>query len=240
MIETPRYDLTLFKVHFELLTLKGFTKGEHVLRFEAVVHNTKALGVGRVLERLPDIVARLWAMIDRFTTMLDCVDVGFVSDNILEELPCPSFLGATRVGDIDLNKARMRAVLAALSALAIAPEGFTVSELSAKVQAMTSQNEYSIRQASYDLRKLRAKELVLKPGRTRRYQVPPRPPGPSPPSASCAIKWSALSSPGCVAHAKAKPASWTPVDRDYETLRIDVQTIFCDLGITTGTLPVAA
>ncbi len=153
VIETPRYDLTLFKVHFGLLTLKGYTKGEHVLRFEAVVHNTRALGVGRVLERFPDIVARLRAMVERFTTMLDCVDVGFVADNLLEELPAPSCLGATRVGGIDLNKARMRAVLAALSALAIAPEGFTVSELSAKVQAMTSQNDYSIRQASYDLRK---------------------------------------------------------------------------------------
>jgi hypothetical protein len=36
MIETPRWDLTRFKVHFGRLTLKGYTKGEHVLRFEAV------------------------------------------------------------------------------------------------------------------------------------------------------------------------------------------------------------
>jgi len=27
VIEKPRYDLTLFKVHFGLLTLKGYTKG---------------------------------------------------------------------------------------------------------------------------------------------------------------------------------------------------------------------
>jgi len=36
MIETPRYDLTLFTVHFGLLTVKAYTKGEHVLRFEAI------------------------------------------------------------------------------------------------------------------------------------------------------------------------------------------------------------
>ena len=73
----------------------------------------------------------------------------------------------TRVGGIDLNKARMRAVMAALSALAVSPEGFTVSELSAKVQAMTgpSATDYSIRQASYDLRKLRAKRRVDAAGR---------------------------------------------------------------------------
>jgi hypothetical protein len=32
-----------------------------------------------------------------------------------------------------------------------------------------------------------------------------------------------------------KPAHWTQIDRDYETLRIGMQTLFHDLGITTGT-----
>ena len=30
-----------------------------------------------------------------------------------------------------------------------------------------------------------------------------------------------------------KPSIWTPVDRDYETLRIDMHTLFTHLGITT-------
>ncbi len=53
VIERPRWDLTIFKVHFGLLTLKACSKGEHVLRFEAVVHNTRQLGIGRVIERFP-------------------------------------------------------------------------------------------------------------------------------------------------------------------------------------------
>jgi len=32
---------------------------------------------------------------------------------------------------------------------------------------------YTIRQAAYDLRKLRGKELIAKPGRTRRYHLTP-------------------------------------------------------------------
>ena len=72
MIERPAYDLTLFKVHFGLLTLKGYTKGERVLRFEAIVHNTKTLKTGRALEKFPEIVARLAGMAARFCTMLDC------------------------------------------------------------------------------------------------------------------------------------------------------------------------
>ena len=32
-----------------------------------------------------------------------------------------------------------------------------------------------------------------------------------------------------------KPKNWTALDRDYEALRIDMQTLFTNLGITTAT-----
>jgi hypothetical protein len=31
-----------------------------------------------------------------------------------------------------------------------------------------------------------------------------------------------------------KPTHWTAIDRDYETLRIGMQTLFADLGITSS------
>jgi hypothetical protein len=164
----------LFKVHFGLLTLKAYTKGEHVLRFEAIVHNTRELGCGRVLKKFPEIVTRLAGMVDRFTTMLDCVDVGFLPDQALDELPAPSQLGATRVGGIDLNKPRIRAASPVSSPWRWHPNGFTAAQFTAKVHAMTGQTDrdYSTRQAAYDLRKLRGKQLLNKPGRSRRYWVP--------------------------------------------------------------------
>ena len=81
--------------------LKGYTKGEQVLRFEAIVHNTRALGCGRVLEKFPEIVDRLAAIADRFCTMLDCVDVGFIGDATIDGLPTPS-----RIGCADREPAR--------------------------------------------------------------------------------------------------------------------------------------
>jgi DNA-binding transcriptional ArsR family regulator len=233
VIETPSYDLTVFKVHFGLVTLKAYSKGEHVLRFEAVVHNTRQLHLGRVLERFPEIVARLHAMLDRFTSLLDCVDVAFLPGELLDELPRSSRLGATRVGGIDFNKARVRAVLAAVVALAAAPRGFTVAELTEKVRSMTGETNYRVRQAAYDLRKLRAKGLVEKPERSRRYVVPP----------DAARTITALSvlrdqvvSP-ILAGVRSprqgrKPSAWTRVDRDYESLRIGMQALFDDLGIS--------
>jgi hypothetical protein len=41
-----------------------------VLRFEAIVHNTKQLRCGRVLDRFGEIVGRLAGMAERFCTTL--------------------------------------------------------------------------------------------------------------------------------------------------------------------------
>jgi hypothetical protein len=236
VIERPRYDLTLFKVHFGLLTLKGCTKGQHVLRFEAIVHNTKALGCGRAVEKFPEIVAQLTGMVDQFTSMLDCVDIGFLPDDTLDQLPLPSQIGATRVGGVDVNQPRIRAALAAVLALAVAPHGFTVSELAAQVHAMTGQTveQYTTRQAAYDLRKLRGKQMVTKPDRARRYQVPA--------DAARAIAALLVIRDQVIGPILAgvrtprrgrRPATWTQLDRDYEALRLDMLNTFRHLGIAT-------
>src|SRR4051794_38469137 len=106
VILRPQWNLTIFKIHFGLLTLKAYSKGERVLRFEAIVHNTKTLRTGRALGKFGAIVARLAGMVDRFTTMLDCIDTGFLPDGILDQLPTPTQTGAVRVGGIDTNKPR--------------------------------------------------------------------------------------------------------------------------------------
>ena len=121
--------------------------------------------------------------------------------------------------------------------LAIAPDGFTVKDLAAKVHAMTGQTDidYTIRQAAYDLRKIRGKHLVDKPGRTRRYHVPDQ-----------AVRTIAalltlrdhiigpilagIRSP----RMGRKPAHWNQIDRHYETLRVGMHTLFDHLGITTA------
>ena len=235
VIEKPQWNLTIFKVRFGLLTLKGYTKGERVLRFEAIVHNTKQLGCGRRLEKFPEITARLTAMVDRFTTMLDCVDIGFLGDDILDQLPAPSQVAGTRVGGIDMNIPRVRAALAAALALAVAPAGFTVAQFTAQVRAMTGQTPegYSTRQGAYDLRKLRGKQLVIKPGRTRRYHVPGD--AARTIAALLAVRDKVIGPliAGIRTPRRGRPPStWTKIDRDYETLRLNMQTLFHDLGIS--------
>jgi hypothetical protein len=106
-IERPMYDLTIFNGK---LTLKIYTKGERVLRIEAVAHDTAELHCGRSLERFPRIVTELRGILERFTKALSCLDQCFISDETLEQLPLPSHVGKTKVGGIDFNKARIRHV----------------------------------------------------------------------------------------------------------------------------------
>jgi len=82
---------------------------------------------------------------------------------------------------LPLRQASIRAALAAVLALAVAPDGFTVAQFTTtvaqfttKMAAMTGQTDadYTTRQGACDLRKLRGKQLVAKPGRTWRYHVP--------------------------------------------------------------------
>src|SRR6266498_4396111 len=174
---------------------------------------------------------------ERFCTAVDCVDIGFLSDGVLDDLPRASRVGAVRVSGIDLNKPRIHAALTAVLALATAPSGFTVGQLVAKVHTMTGHTDYTVRQAAYDLRKLRGKRLIDKPGRSRRYQLP----------AHAARTVTALLSlrdhviapiPAGVRSPRMgrKPKTWTAVDRDYEQIRINMQTLLGHLGLTTPTV----
>ena len=236
VIENSQYGLTWFRIRFGLLQCKAYTKGEHVLRFEATVHNTRELRCRRGIDNFPQIITALAGITGRFATALDCADIAFITDGFLDDLPLPSRLGATRTGGIDLNKPRIRAALSAALALASAPHGFTIAEHATKVRALTHHNGYTARQAAYDLRKLRGKGLAAKPGRTRRYHIPPE--AARTIAALLALRdqviapiLAGIRSP----RRGRKPAHWTRIDRDYETLRTGMQALFHDLGITPAT-----
>jgi len=239
VIEKPQYGLSWFQIRFGRLQLKAYTKGEHVLRFEATVHNTKELRCRRSLENFAEIITLLAEMADRFATTLDCADIGFLPDGVLDELPLPAQTGTGTIAGVDLNKPRIRAALSAALALAPAPGGFTVAEHAAKVRAMAGHDGYTTRQAAYDLRKLRGKQLIDKPGRTRRYHVPPD--GARTIAALLTLRDHVIAP--ILAGVRSprmgrKPKIWTAVDRDYEALRIGMHTLFQHVGIET--LPAAA
>jgi hypothetical protein len=234
VVERPQYDLTIFKLHFDKLTLKVYTKGERVLRIEVILHNAKELRCGRLLEKFPPIVTRLKRIANEFLDHVYAMDATFVSDATLDELPQPSSIGKTKIGGIDINSSRTRTVLNATLSLACAPHGFTLGHFAKAVQSMQNPSlpEYNARRAAYDLKILRAKNLLIKLDKSRRYSVPPeaiRTIG------ALVILREKILRPILAGAGKPKtgrkPKNWSLIDGHYETIRQDMFTLFQDLRI---------
>jgi hypothetical protein len=168
-VERPTYDLTIFKLHCGKLTLKIYTKGERVLRIEAVAHNTRELHCGRSLEMFPEVLSRLKAILERFADALSCIDQCFIADEMLESLPLASQVGKTLVGGIDLNKARMRRGLDRFVPLTQWLHRLR-RRCSGRASNRQTPSQYGPRRAAYDLKKLRGKHSVRRIGHTRRYE----------------------------------------------------------------------
>jgi len=144
----------------------------------------------------------------------------------------PSRLGATRVGGAGLSKPGIRAALSA----ALAPDrrtlGAPVAEFAARARAMTGHASYTTRQAAYNLRKLRGKDLIARPAGTRRYNVPLH--AARTIAALLAFRTQVIApilagvrSP----HQGRKPRTG-PALTGTTKLRISMQALFHDLGIT--------
>jgi len=223
VVEKPVYNLTVFKVHFGKITIRMYSKGEHVLRIEVVVHNTKALGCGKVIERFGRIVDSLKSILERFLSVLRSVDVSFIDIGILESWPLGSKVGLAKVGGVDINRPRMRAVMEAVLAVSTKPGGFTVSDIAEKVREILPELEsnYSLRQASYDLKKLRGKQLVHLINHSRRYEATGD--GLQAMTASLVLREKVLKpllASACQRKRGRKPKTGCTIDTHYENIQI--------------------
>jgi hypothetical protein len=229
-VERPAYDLTIFKLYCGKLTLKIYSKGERVLRIEAVAHNTRELNCGRVLDKFPEVVSRLKAVLERFADALSCIDQCFIADDLLEQLPTASQVGKTIVGGIDLNKTRMRTVVEAVIALSPSPNGFTASDIAARVRERCA--PYGPRHAAYDLKKLRGKQIVRRIGHTRPNE--PLASGLRAITALIVLRNKAIKPLLAAArplHPTRGEINPKPIDTHYHTLQIAMQGVFHELGM---------
>jgi hypothetical protein len=143
-------------------------------------------------------------------------------------------IGETRVGGIDLKELRMRRVIEAVLALSTAPTGFSASELAEKVRSLSGQpeSEYGPRRAAYDIKKFRAKGMIRKIGKSRRYE--PVPEGLRAITALLVLRDKVirpLLAASCQPDAGAKPLNATPIDHHYESLRTGMRNLFTLLGV---------
>jgi hypothetical protein len=234
VVERPTYDLTVFKIHFGQFTLKMYTKGERILRIEAIIHNLRATRWGRSLSDYPDIVSRLKEMLNRFLEVVYCVAAPYIADTTLETLPTSSRVGQARVGGIDINNPRMRAVIEAVIRFAASPLGFRASDIAAEVRKIIGYHEdtYTSRQAAYDLKKLRGKNVVRILAKSRRYRIIPE--GLRAVMALLVLREKVIKpllagtnqpKPG------RRPKNQSPIDTHYEAIQSQMRNLFQLIGL---------
>lgn len=232
VVEKPVYDLTVLRIHFGKLTIRMYSKGEHVLRIEVVVHNTTDLRLGKVIDRFPRIIESLAAILERFLQVLQNVDVAFIDVGTMDAWPLPSQVGACQVGGIDINRPRIRAAMKAVMSLSPQQRGFTAAQMAYKMKEITGDSRYQPRQAAYDLKKLRGKCLVSCLDHSRRYQATSE--GLRSMSAFLILREKAIV-PLLSGMAKPvigpQPLNRSKMDIHYRNIQIEMQSIFQSLNI---------
>lgn len=169
-LETPDYNLTIFKIHFGRLTVKLYDKGERTLRAEVVVHNTKDLKCRRSIESFGEVVEKLETIMGSFLSNLDHAHVATIDEGSFEQMSKPTQTGKSRLSGINMNQERMKQVAAALLYFSMKPGGFTSRDLAEEIRGSYNPR-YSCRNSSYDLRKFRGKQMVKKVKGRSRYIV---------------------------------------------------------------------
>jgi hypothetical protein len=233
-VETPTYDLTVFHIHYGKLDLKIYSKGESVLRIEVTVFNAASLPFRLALSHFPKVVNWMKGVLERFLNTLHYVEACFIAEETLEQLPNSSVLGNTRVGGLDFNRPRIRLLTQAVLALSTSPNGFTASEVARQVRSLGGlpENAYSSRQAAYDIRKLRAKQMIEKPPRSNRYQI--QPDGLRSLAALVLLRDKVIQpllASQCHPRRGRPPTPQSPIDVHYRALQHEMRNLFTTLGI---------
>lgn len=234
VVEQPAYDLRVFKVHFGPLTLKIYDKGARVLRMEAIAHNVKGLRCGRSVEKLSLMLAELQRMVIDFLNTVQAAHKSYLPDGSLDALLEPTHRGQRRLAGVDLQKCRMRAASETVLALAPKPHGFTVAKFASTLSHFLPQATfpYTARHASYDLMKLRGKDLVERVGKTQRYRIHP---AGIRTLAGLLIVREKVIKPVLAGAAKPgtnpSPKNIHPLDQHYLNLQLEMHRTFQTLGL---------
>jgi hypothetical protein len=153
--------------------VRGDRSGDRILRAETCSNDTRHFGVGRRLDNLPLLRQKLAATNDRTLALQANLLASTVDSGLLADLARPTIVGQRRVPGLRLHDDRVIRLLDTLLHPAAFAGEWTTRELHTRVLARhrLTDTDYRLSQLRYDLAKLRAKGLVHRVGRTRRYRL---------------------------------------------------------------------
>jgi hypothetical protein len=164
--------------YYQTSFAKNYTRGDdrhpdRILRAETCSNDTRHFGVGRRVDNLPLLHEKLAATNERTLALQADLLASPVDTGQLTALAKPTLVGQRRVPGVKLHDDRVIRLLETLLHPGAFATDWTTRELHAHVltRHRLADNDYRLSQLRYDLAKLRAKGLVQRLGRTRRYRL---------------------------------------------------------------------
>lgn len=161
-------------LHFDYrrTKVKQYFKLGRALRTETTFNDTYDFGIGRRLGNLPRLQAIGRNINHRVLSLERVAQHCAISAHTIDRIVLPTVTAddqrapALRWGD-----PRTMAVLSAVSGFAFTPKGFTNAELRERVEALydTGAKGYTAQRMTYDLRRLRLKNLIQRVPKSHRY-----------------------------------------------------------------------
>jgi hypothetical protein len=179
-LQTVIEDLDLpnpvIRSHYKNGFIKQYVRDKANLRTEPATNHVTDYGVGKAIENLPQLREKLSAIIDRYHDVQQDILESFVDRGQLLKLTQPTILSnGKRIPGLKLDHPRQLALMQALVRFShiAAQDSFSTAEVHADTAAVLGRTpaEYSLASLRYDLSKLRAKGLVERLHKSRRYRL---------------------------------------------------------------------
>jgi hypothetical protein len=170
-VVTRGVDVTV-NAYYKRSRIKQYLKDGRALRVETVVNDTTDLGVKRRLEHLPVLQERARDVNRR---LVDTERVGqgcVLASPAFERVARPTLVDGRRAPALRFGDPRVMALVGALAIGLNVVAGFTNRSLRAQVSALLGV-DYTMGQASYDLRRLRLKGLIVRLEHSNTYVLTP-------------------------------------------------------------------
>jgi hypothetical protein len=176
VIEDMNLPNPVIRSHYGNGFVKQYVRDHVLLRTEPASNNVNDYGCKKAVENLPRLRKKMSSVIDNYHNVQQDILETFVDHGRLRKLAEPTILpNGKRIPGLKLDHPRQLALMHALVRFShiAAQNTFTTPEIySDTLTALgASPKEYSLASLRYDLSKLRAKGLVERVPRSRRYRL---------------------------------------------------------------------
>src|SRR5271155_3443077 len=176
VIEDMNLPNPVIRSHYGNGFVKQYVRDHVLLRTEPASNNVNDYGCKKAVEHLPELRQKMSSVIDNYHNIQQDILETFIDRGQLRKLAEPTVLpNGKRIPGLKLDHPRQLALMRSLVRFShiAAQSTFTTSEIYAEtlVELAVSPKDYSLASLRYDLSKLRAKGLVEKIPRSRRYRL---------------------------------------------------------------------